>query len=241
MAELRRRRQDKTLARATRAVLGESAQSILKECAEPTGILFRQIATPTHEVLRFLDMTERLSLRPIILEYTQDKFVNAGNAYKKALGKLPIYQSRGSDGRDIVRNMTVIDFNASAGKRLADIKVKWGTTLQDFHHEMLKCATGLEPSEVCVDASLWFKKEGSAANKYYDAFMTLFIRDAVMFENYEPLPHLAGFMRETVIPAFERTTTKFGYRPLIVRVNPKQEELHAFWDTYPKMITRCLP
>ncbi len=214
---------------------------ILLECREPSAILFRQIATPTHEVLRFLEVTERLALRPLILEYTADKFVNSGNSYKKALGKLPIHQSTGSDGRDIVRYMTIFDFNKYAGKRLSDIKSKWGVSLQEFHHEMFKCATGLEPSEICLDATEWFKEEGGSAAKYYDAFMTLFVRDAVLFENFHGTSSERPFVEVVVVPAWKRVQEQFGLSPLIARLIPKHEELRPYWDTYPKTITKCLP
>jgi hypothetical protein len=241
VAELKRRQRDSKLRQSTHAVLRPHASPILKECAEPSAVLFRQIATPTHEILRFLAVTERLALRPLILEYTADKFVNSGNSYKKALGKLPIHQSTGSDGRDIVRYVTIFDFNKYAGKRLSDIKSKWGASLQDFHHDMLKCATGLDPAEVCVDATPWFKEAGGNAARYYDAFMTLFVRDAILFENFHATATERPFVERVVTPAFKKVSDAYGYTPLIARLIPKHEELRPYWDAYPKTITRCLP
>jgi hypothetical protein len=234
--EFMRRREDTALTRETHAVLGAAAESLLARMELPTALLYRQIGTPTHEALLFLETAERLNLQPLIVEYLDDKFVGAGNPYKRALGKLPIFQHRGSDGRDMVRYVTRIDFNSFVGKKLSEACCISGMTLVDFHHDILQKVTDEDPGALCFDATNWFVAQGSTAVHYYDALMTLLVRDCIMFENYETSRHLSPFMHNVVIPSFERTETRFGLRPLIVRLLPPDEEDRPFWNSYPKFV-----
>lgn len=238
--ELLRRREDETLKRRIHTRLGSAAIPILERAAQPTALLFRQLGTPTHEVLRFLETSHRLSLTPLILEYSGDKFVGARNPYKRTLGKLPIFQHRGSDGRDMVRYITVIDFNSFVGKRIADVCCISGMTLSEFHHWLLKVMTGREPREFCYDASEWFSDTGGVASLYYEPFFTLAIRDCIIFENFEETEHLKSFMQDIVMPAFASVTSQFGLRPLITRVVPKDEEQRLYWNAYPKEMASVL-
>ncbi|MBI5456577.1 hypothetical protein HY969_02455 [Candidatus Kaiserbacteria bacterium] len=238
--ELLRRRQNHALERSVHESLHNSDE-LLKRLERPTAILFRQLASPTHEILHFLETAKRLSLQPLILEYYDDKFVGAGNPYKRTLGKLPLFQHVGSDGRDMVRYVRVIDFNLFMGKKIGDVCCISGKTLVEFHHDLLQKTANIEPSELCFNASPWFQAHGSSAVHYYTPLMSLFVRDAILFENFEETPELLPFMRDIVIPAYEHTEKQFLHNPIIVRLIPKRDEQRLYWYSYPKQIENLLP
>lgn len=240
LGALRRRRRSRLLKVRVGAALKGRALRFLHKNPGPHALFFRQVGTPNNETLRFLRSAERLGLEPLILEYHGDKFVSAGNVYKRGLGKLPLFEHTGSDGRDMVRFKTIVDFNAYSGKKLSDVRTLSGEPLVAYHHKLLKEATSLDPQELCVDATQWFSRNGGAAEKYYETLMLLLIRDCIMFESYEATKSLQPFMREVIVPAFTRAQELTGERPLIVRLVPKGEELRAYWDAYPKKVQKLM-
>lgn len=234
------RGKDLELKKRVRENMRPEAHALISKFSSPRAVFFRQVATPTHEILRFLRIAKHLKLTPIILEYYGDKFVSAGNPYKRALGKMPIYQHTGIDGRDNVKYHTVVDFNKYTGKPLSAVKCKSGESLIDFHHKLLGKMSRLNIEAHCVDATPWFQALGGMAGKYYEEFLTLFIRDAILFEYFEPTASEQLFIRETMIPAFQNVTAAFGLQPLVFRLVPKNKEGRKFWDAYPKTIAKLI-
>lgn len=234
LAEIRRRRTDATLSGRVAENLGKESLPLTTRHTTPQALLFRQLATPTHEILLFLKRAEELGLKPLILEYHGDKFVSAKNRYKRGLGKLPVFHYTDSREHDVVQFHTIFDFNAYTGESLSDIECANGERLVDFHHKLLKAISGLNPASICVDGTSWFKKKGGVAEEYYKSLMLLCVRDFIMFENYEQTNHLAPFMQEVILPAFQLIEKEYGVRPLITRLLPEDEELRMYWDAYPK-------
>lgn len=234
------RKKDAELKKRVWEKMNPEARAVIAKFDPPRAMFFRQVATPTHEILRFLRIAKHMKLNPIILEYYGDKFVSAGNPYKRALGKMPIYQHTGIDGRDNVKYYNIVDFNAYTGKSLSSVKCKSGKSLIDFHHELLGKMSRLNISAHCADATPWFHALGGMAGKYYEEFLTLFIRDAILFEYFEPTEAEQKFVRETMIPAFQNVTATFGFQPLIVRLVPKNKEGRKLWDSYPKKIEKLI-
>ncbi|MBI4066018.1 hypothetical protein HY412_02420 [Candidatus Kaiserbacteria bacterium] len=232
--ELKQRREDVALKKSVRHNLGASADGILKKFSRPRAVLFRQVATPTHETLRFIKLAKHMNLKPLILEYHDDKFVSAENRSKRALGKMPIYQHTGSDGREMVKYETVCDFNVTTGKKFKDIVCLNGEKMISFHHRLFRTLTGLNPKTYAIDASGWFKSAGKKAELYYEHLLTLFIRDGILFENFMPLRSEGAFTKSIVVPAFEKLKSLYGVEPLIVRLAPEKEEMRQFWDSYPR-------
>ncbi len=239
--ELMQRRRNHALEQRIRAQDDPVAAPLIARLAKPTALLFRQIATPTHEILYFLETAKRLSLQPLILEYSGDKFVGAANPYKRALGKLSIFQHTGSDGRDMAKYRTVIDFNAFTGKTLADVCCISGMSLMEFHHDLFKRVTGFEAGDVCFEGTDCFKAWGGSAIKYYGPLMTLFIRDCILFENYHPTPHERQLVHTIVRPAFADAANRFDFRPLVTRLIPLDQEMRNYWDMFPKAVDQYLP
>ena len=239
-ATLINRKKDLELKKRVWEEMNPEARTIITKFSSPRAVLFRQVATPTHEVLRFLRIAKHMKLNPVILEYYGDKFVSAGNPYKRALGKMPIYQHTGIDGRDNVKYHTILDFNAYTGKSLSAVKCPSGESMIDFHHKLLDKMSRLNIGTHCADATPWFHALGGMAGKYYEEFLTLFIRDAILFEYFEPTVSEQKFVRETMVPAFQNVTAQFGMSPLIVRLVPKNKEGRKLWDSYPKKIGQFL-
>lgn len=207
---------------------------------QPYGILFRQVATPTHEILHFIKMAKLLKLEPLIVEYGADKFVSSGNMYKRALGKMPIYQHTGSDGRDIVTYKTVVDFNTNVGKRLCDVQCLDGTSLMEFHHDLFERITKRRVDSICIDCSDWFHSHGGNARAYYESFLKVFIKDSILFEMFEPTEAVKQFLDDVIVPGYAKVRDEYGVKPLVVRLLPPSEQLRAFWDSYPKKLDTIL-
>lgn len=232
--ELKQRRQDAVLKSNIRRSLGSASEELLKKFSQPRAVFFRQVATPMHETLRFLKLAKQMKLKPFIFEYHDDKFVSAENRSKRSLGKMPIYQHTGSDGREMVAYETICDFNTSTGKKFKDIICLNGEKFIDFHHRLFRAVTGLNPKTHSIDASKWFKSAGSKAELYYEKLLTLFIRDGILFENFMPYRSESAFTKSIIVPAFKNLKNLYGVDPLIIRLAPEKEEMRQFWDSYPR-------
>ncbi|OGG57833.1 hypothetical protein A2853_00475 [Candidatus Kaiserbacteria bacterium RIFCSPHIGHO2_01_FULL_55_17] len=236
LSELMERRKDLSLKRSVLQNLHPAGRTFLEKFTRPCAVLFRQVASPTNEILRFLRIAGHAGLMPIILEYYGDKFVSAGNIYKRSLGKMPIYRHTGMDGRDIVEFRTVVDFNSYVGKPLSSVRCKNGTPLIDFHHKLLTKIAKLNIGKHCVDATEWFQGSGGSAHEYYEQFLTLFVRDAILFEVVLPTASEEEFARNVIAPAFASVERTYGLKPLIVELIPKNKAMRIYWDSYPKEV-----
>lgn len=233
--ELRERRKDPALKKAVRKNLGPAAETLLKKFNQPRAVLFRQVGTPTHETLRFLRMAKQMGLKPLILEYHGDKFVSAGNRYKRSLGKMPIYQYTGSDGIDSVKYHTILDFPAVEGRPLSGIRSLDGGSLIDFHHHLLSKIARINVDRHTIDLTSWLctikKKQ---ALSYYEQVLNLFLRDGILFESFVPFRSEARFTHEVIVPSINQIKEHYGIPPLIVRLLPEKEETRLFWDSFPR-------
>jgi len=238
--ELRKRRCNPDLRRKIENLIDLRHYPSMKGLERPCAVLFRQVGTPIHEVLRFFKQSKELALKPIIFEYHGDKFVSANNSYKRGLGKLPIYELTGRDGRDMVHFKTVFDMNKYGGKKFSEIVCHNGESLIDFHHRLLRRIAKINTATHCIDGTAWLQENGADAASYYESFLTLFVRNAIMFESYIPVSNEKMFVQEVVEPAFFAIEKRFGLRPLIVRLLPEHDEQRKFWEMYPKKIVRVL-
>ncbi len=239
---LRERREDVVLGEKIHTVLGSASQSVLSACAsKPTAILFRQVGTPSRETLLFLETAHALGLTPLILEYHDDKFVSAHNPYKRALGKLPIYYRAGKNGVMAIRYKNICNFAAMEGKSLGKVRCLNNEKLVTVHHQLLESTTHTSVDALCVDGSSWFATMKSTARAHYEGVLPLFIRDAILFENYLTVDYEKTFVKDTVLPAFAEVTNRLGVRPLIVRLLPKDNENDLRWDAYPEEVEQFIP
>lgn len=197
-------------------------------------VLFRHIATPNYEIRRFTIAADALSeLHPIILEYTDDQFNNR-NDWKFSLGKLYFQKGFNKLGEPVVEKKTIIDINAANNQPISSLATKWGQSLVDFHHELLtEQLPHVDIESNVFDLSSWLHKHGVSAREYYKAFLSLFLKDGILFENFLIDSKEYGFTKDIILPAILELEEETGYRPLIVALEPTHIEGDDFWLSHP--------
>ena len=197
-------------------------------------ILFRQVATPNYEVRRFISLIDVLDgYKPLIFEYFKDKFTD-NNEFKYYLGMLAFFFGRGKKGGERIRFLNTIDFNSSRGKKIEEVQTIWGETLINFHHRLFEKAYMEKNKDILLfDASEWFAKNGSGASNYYKNFLSLFLQNNLLFENFMLDVKEITFTKEIFLPAFIQIFKETGYKPLIVALEPTEVESEVFWMCHP--------
>ena len=232
LEEIKRRYADTALKQKVVEWIGfEAASKIPFMFHEPVAVLFRHIATPNFEMARFIEMASQGSLKPIIFEYFDDKFVS-NNPSKRALGKLQIFHGTGKKGGQKVTTETIINFNESNGHLIRDIKTLSGISLTQFHNDFfLKKYPDYKNS--LFDASQTLGDLGHEARLYYKKYLALFICFGCLFETILPNDtEEAPFIKNIFIPAFEEVTELFGLKPIIVNILPEESADDEYWNFY---------
>lgn len=196
---------------------------------DPRLVIFRQVATPNIEISRFLIAADGAEVKPLFIEYFEDKFTS-NNDWKKYLGKLAFYDGVGKKGGHKVNYHTIIDFNKFNGEKISEVKTIWGGTLASFHHSLFTLNYGHVGNESFFDASDWFKKCGGTPKKYYIKLLTLYILHGIAFENFlleDKAEH--EFAEKVFLPALKEVRERFGVKPLIVPLSPTNIETAEFW------------
>jgi hypothetical protein len=201
-------------------------------------ILFRQVFSPNHELLRFMKMADAIGLEPFFLEYHDDKFTSM-NPIKHCLGKLRFYQDIGSGHAQRVASQRIIDFDASQGRKMKEVMTIWGQSLIDFHHELLESVVP-NCGKYLFDASDWFHRSGGRAKDYYLRYIALYIRSGICFENFILEGDELRFVKEIFLPNFYNIWQIMGVKPLFVELLPASTEQDAYWMSYPIQMMRCM-
>lgn len=231
MGELTRRRKDTVLEAKVNELLNNDLPAPFLE--SPQGVSFRQLATSNYEMRRFFSIIDAIDgLSPLFWEYYEDKFTS-NNEWKRSLGKLFFYNGRGKKGGAKIDAVRIIDFNEFNGKKISEVKTLWGESLIEFHHELF--ANRFKPvHEYYFDASVWFSRHGNNASNYYESFLTLFLRNGVLFENFLLSHEEEGpFIRDVFLPAFLNVWKHTGQKPLIAALEPTDIEGETFWVCHP--------
>lgn len=223
--ELRRRCQDEALQRNVAAYLGEIPACFRDE---PRAVLWRNIITPDHELLRFLDLAETIGLRPLGLEYIEDRFCTR-NADKMCLAKMALFEKRDSLGAPVLRYRRLIDVGRYDNARFRDIKTLDGIGLVDFHHGLVNRKIGARLE--IRDWSGKIAEYGGGASDHYLKMLAHFICHGVLFESFVTDASEAAFERDVVLPAIEHIRERFGVKPLIVPLIPDTGD--RYWWCYP--------
>jgi len=227
--ELRARWGKTALREKVRQFMGELPVVFEKE---PRAVLFRNIMTPNFEYLHFLDLAKKSKLRPLGLEYVTDRFCTR-NTDKVSLGRLPCFEKKDRNGRDVIHYRRILDVMGCENKRINEIKTLWGERLIDFHHRLLPVhAAGIE----LYDISSWHKFNGNSAKYYYPYYLAFFICNGILFENFITNEEEV-FTRTIVIPAFEKASDFFGMKPLIVKIDEESEQCNKYWIAYPQQLS----
>ena len=100
---------------------------------------------------------------------------------------------------------------------------------------------------VFFDASSWFHESGGNAKNYYESFIRLFIKDAILFEDF--LLNDEGereFTEKVFLPAFVKVFEETGCKPLIVpliwsgKEKWSEDEKDPTWTHYPQKAEECV-
>jgi hypothetical protein len=229
--QLERRRSDPALRAYVEKSLGsQGLPPVMRE--KKSIVLFRHVATPNFEITRFMACADTFStFQPLILEYTDDQF-NDRNQWKYFLGKLRFHKGTNKDGSLMLfENSNIINFNESNTKPLSSIKTKWGQGLIDFHHELFT-KRFVSSTPPFYDLSAWLHAYGPSAKDYYQKFLTFFLCDAVLFDNFRLDAAEFQFTKEVILPAFFAIEAECGVKPLLVTLAPTEFEADEFWYSH---------
>ena len=229
LVQLEERREDAKLTKYLEQVLPQGIPEIMR--GKKSMVLFRHIATSNYEVRRFMIAADSLEgLQPLILEYTNDQF-NDRNEGKYFLGKLCFHKGRNHKAEMIWENARIIDFNGSNNRPINSIKTIWGESLVDFHHGLFSRSFPKHAGNIS-DISDWLHTFGPRPKEYYKPFLSLFLRDGILFENFHPGGKETTFTRDIILPALTAIREESGYKPLIVTIEPTEIEEDRFWHAH---------
>jgi hypothetical protein len=148
------------------------------------------------------------------------------------LGRLFFYHGKGKNGGMKLESLNIVDFSQVNGKQLSSIRTVCGRNFVDFHHELFDTCYERR-SHTFFDTSDWLHFHGTNAKMYYRAFLSLFVRHGVLFENILLNDQERAFTTNVLLPAFIWVQRRFGVKPLIVPLTPIEDEDSRLWMCYP--------
>jgi hypothetical protein len=209
--------------------------------AEPYAVLCRTLATPNREFFCFAEHAAAIGLTPLAQEYLDDRFCTL-NPDKLSLIRITILSGTDHQNRPNFRRYSIAENNKVRGSRFSAIKSSWGENLVDFHHRLFE---QFFPNINYTNESAWIHKNGTTAKSYYFAHLIRFICHGVLFENFLETRNELAFTRDVVLPAFEAVHSRFGVKPIIVRLMPDELAEDPSWSWYEKeiepLVTKHLP
>ena len=228
--EIQRRWNDKKLEKKVEEFLNNDIPDFLKD--SPKVMLMRQLQSPNLEFERFRNMACAIGLESVLPEFVQDIFVKH-NSLKFHLGKVHFYVGKDGDDKKEVLTHEIVDFDKSQGQQIREVETCFGCKLTEFHHNMLHTEFS-DTQEKIKDMSLWLEKVGKDAKEFYLKYLTLAVRNGVMFESFLLNKEEKSLTTKVVLPAIIRIEEEFGMKPLIVRLLPKETENDLSWSYYDK-------
>lgn len=192
-------------------------------------VLFRTVATPNYEMIRFLRLARIAGRSPLVVMGPEDRFTPAVNPSKLRLAKLPVQTKA-----DAFRHIRIVSFDEAEGIGFANMRCLDETPFLGFHEELLAVAIDPTLRPPVVDfADFWGRDR---PRDFYPRFFALFICFGVLAENYPRYGYERSFTEDVVLPAFKQVTAHFGKAPRILRLLPPGEELDAKWEHYPNTV-----
>lgn len=192
-------------------------------------VLFRGVATPNREMIRFLRLARIAHRPPLVVTVSQDRFTPAVNPTKRRLAKLPVATLHSG-----IRYVNVISFQEMDGFRFTEMCCLDGTPFLDFHIELMDGTINPQFRPETVDLTRFLGEPGS--REYYPRFLALFTCFGVLAESLARYGYERSFTDEVILPAIEHVIVRFGKAPRIVRLLPVGEELDAAWEHYPNSV-----
>lgn len=198
--------------------------------ANGCGVMFRHVCTPNHESHRFISIIDAADLKPFFFTHKSDKFTDNNKAKYNFL-KMTIFKGFGKNNGMKLEKYKIGDFNESNGVPINQVITNNGKDLFKFHLDIFldKYKSILE--EQIIDIKEW--QEEILVDKYYENLMKLFIKDAILFENFLSNGKELEFTKNVFLPAFIKIWKMTGHKPLIVALEPTEIEGDDFWMFYP--------
>ncbi len=227
--ELHQRQQDSGLKKKVECFFKKVG--IPEPFLDPKGrlVLFRQVATPNFENLRFLAASDGFGVSNLFLEYFEDKFTT-NSPMKLALARLSFYLGYKKKNLE-KRNINVIDFHKFDGKKISEVETLWGQSLVDFHHKIFQLhSKHTQPN--FFDISPWLNIVGKKPEQYYNYVMNLFVQNNILFENFCLTGKEKRFTDQVFLLNFIKTKNLFKLKPLVVALEPTDIEGENFWFCY---------
>lgn len=206
---------------------GVSEQLLSKFVQRPL-VLFRQVATPSREMARFMDLSDQAGRAPLIMNMPFDRFTPAVNPWKRRLAKLSI------STRHQIRRVRIISFSDADNRLFTEMSCLDGTPFIQLHKELLAIALGSRAEQAVVDAGEFFGHQNSFER--YQRFFALFTCFGVLAESYAFGSYEQRLLESAILPAIESTIRRFGRPPVILRLLPEGEETNSYWDEYPASV-----
>lgn len=198
---------------------------------KPILAMFRNVATPNHEAYRFRIAADVMpELEPVLFEYTKDKFADI-NPSKRALGKLCFYKRLDKNGTPVFWYKSILDIQHANGKLLNELRTVDGTEFVNAHHTFFNSVFG--DFFTIEDISEWLHHNGTRPQNYYLPFLSLFLQNGILLENFLFTEEEKRFNRDVILPALITLREQTGYKPLIVALEPTDIEGDRFWTAYP--------
>ncbi|MCC7121632.1 MAG: hypothetical protein IT493_08765 [Gammaproteobacteria bacterium] len=235
----RKRRSGLFSAMPSETATGATVPPVLRG-AGPVAVLCRQVGTPNYEMRRVVRLCAQHGIRLVVWEFHTDRFVME-NRDKYALGRLGFYGGLGRNGGRRLEYVRIFDVDTMNGNAFRDIHTYRGETLIEFHHRLLAAECPELAADALFDGSSWFAAHGGAAKAYYPAFVSLFLRHAILFETFVlQEDNQREFTRDVFLPAFQALYQKTGLKPLVVPAEREDWEGDDFWQLYPEPLRRHL-
>jgi hypothetical protein len=232
--EIRRRWQDKVLRQRVAEYLGGDIPEVFRN--EPRAVLFRNIIVFDCEFQKFSELARSLKLKPLGLEYIEDKFCTR-SLDKLGLGKMEIFERRDKNGNAITRYEKIVDVKANDNKAISQVQTVWGESLVDFHHSLL--SANVDECEL-YDMSDWIQSHGATAVNYYQKFFALFLCFGVLLENFLTNGEESDFTVNIVGNSFLKVKEQFGIAPLVVSIFSNEELKDKICWCYPNCVQESL-
>lgn len=204
------------------------------------GVFARQVATPNFDTQRFIKLAQNNQLEIVLFEYPDDKFASK-NIFKHSLGQIRINNGLNHKGEYLVEKINIIDLVKYDGKKIKELLTLWGEPLIDFHKKLFKHYE-LPEDIIFYDISKWYYKNGGCASKYYLNYLSLFVSNGILFENFLLLKGCEDdFIKSVLLPTIEKIINLTGVKPLIVPLDPIETESDEYWISHPFKIKHLIP
>lgn len=210
-------------------VLGDKFIAPIKNTSR-YAVLSRSLASPNIEQLRFLKIARLLKLKPIILEY-DGKFVTK-NIEKLSLFNMKFYKDDSFREYKNPHTIKIANTNENQGKYISNINTNSGNSLKEFHRDLINLYEEYRDCEV-FDFTEWFNETRVMGPSYYFFFLSQFLNNAVLFDNYILSDkEESRFLIEKILPSISQIENIFNLKPLIYPLLPYKNEADEKWLSY---------